>query len=115
MAILLVKAQDNNVPDSPGKWRMGDVVTVVDDDHVFGGMELESAGKFRHISLPGPKEDYQYLVGQQQETAAQATSPALRRIPKLANRVLQQTERKAVSRSRYHVAVDQTITDKRRL
>ena len=28
MAILLIKRQDNNVPDTPGKWRAGEIVTV---------------------------------------------------------------------------------------
>lgn len=35
MAILLVKVNDNNVPDSPGKWRAKEVVAVFESDHVF--------------------------------------------------------------------------------
>ena len=49
MAILLVKVQDNAVPDTPGKWRAGEIVAAFPDTHVFGGAELPEAGKFYHI------------------------------------------------------------------
>lgn len=51
MPIILVKTADNPVPDSPGKWRAGEVVTVVPDNHQFGSQEVPSAGKFYHIKV----------------------------------------------------------------
>jgi hypothetical protein len=44
MAILLVKQNDNPVPESPGKWRQGEIVGVFADDHVFGGAEVPGGG-----------------------------------------------------------------------
>jgi len=51
MAILLVKQNDNAVPDSPGKWRQGEIVGAFPDDHVFGGAEVPAAGNFYHVTV----------------------------------------------------------------
>ena len=51
MPILVCKVADNNVPESPGKWRAGEVVTAVPDDHVFSAAELPSGGNFYHITV----------------------------------------------------------------
>lgn len=51
MAILLSKTADNNVPESPGKWRAGEIVAAFADDHVFGAKELPEAGHFHHITV----------------------------------------------------------------
>lgn len=51
MPILLSKTADNPVPDSPGKWRAGEVVAAVADDHVFGAQEVPEAGHFHHITI----------------------------------------------------------------
>ena len=51
MAILLVKVADNNVPDAPGKWRAGQIVAAVEDDHVFGTAEEIAAGNFYHVKV----------------------------------------------------------------
>jgi hypothetical protein len=39
-SILVLRAADNPVPDSPGKWLAGEVVTNVADDHTFGFKEM---------------------------------------------------------------------------
>ena len=51
MAILLIKRADNPVPESPGKWRAGEVVAVVESDHVFGAKETVQAGHFLHLEV----------------------------------------------------------------
>ena len=51
MAIILAKTADNPVPESPGKWRAGEVVTITEDAHLFGSQELASAGKFLHLQV----------------------------------------------------------------
>jgi len=51
MPILLAKVSTNNVPDSPGKWRVGEIVTAVEDGHIFGTQEVPSAGNFYHITI----------------------------------------------------------------
>ena len=51
MPILLVKVNTSNVPDSPARWRAGEVVAAVADDHEFGNAELPTAGNFYHISI----------------------------------------------------------------
>ena len=40
MAILICKAADAPVADSPSKWRVGEVVSVVDNDFSFGWYEM---------------------------------------------------------------------------
>ena len=51
MAILLVKIDTNNVPDSPSRWKAGEVVTAVEDGHTFGTAEVPAAGNFYHITV----------------------------------------------------------------
>ena len=51
MPILLCKTADNPVPESPGKWRAGEVVAAVADDHQFAAQEVPEAGKFYHITV----------------------------------------------------------------
>ena len=51
MPILLAKVNTNNVPDSPGRWRAGEVVAAFDDNHEFGTDEVPEAGNFYHIAV----------------------------------------------------------------
>lgn len=51
MPILLVKVNTNNVQDTPARWRAGEVVTAVADDHEFGNAEVPAAGNFYHVSI----------------------------------------------------------------
>ena len=51
MAILIVKVADNNVPESPGKWLRGEIVTAVVDSHVFSPAELPAGGGYYHITI----------------------------------------------------------------
>lgn len=50
-AILLIKRNENAVPDSPSKWRAGQVIQAFDADHVFGTQEQVAAGHFYHITI----------------------------------------------------------------
>ena len=65
MPILLCKTADNNVPDSPGKWRVGEVVVAVSDDHTFGSQETPEAGNFYHVTVTDKTlaEVQEYLQG----------------------------------------------------
>ena len=51
MAILLAKVNTNAVPDSPGRWKAGEVVSAFDDGHEFGTKEVPEAGNFYHITI----------------------------------------------------------------
>jgi hypothetical protein len=51
MPILMSKTYTNNVPDSPGRWLIGEIVAIVADDYVFGGKETPAAGNFHHITI----------------------------------------------------------------
>jgi hypothetical protein len=51
VAILLVKVADAPVPDSPNKWRAGEIVAAFEDGHVFGNKEIPSAGNFYHVTV----------------------------------------------------------------
>ena len=50
-ATILSKTADNPVPESPGKWRAGEVVAAVEVGHLFSVNEVPSAGKFHHITV----------------------------------------------------------------
>jgi len=65
MAILLAKTADNPVPDSPGKWRVGEIVAAVEDDHTFGSQETPEAGHFYHVTVTDKtlEEVQDYLQG----------------------------------------------------
>ena len=39
-AVMLVKANDNPVSDSPGKWLAGEIVAVTEQDHIYGWLEF---------------------------------------------------------------------------
>ncbi len=51
MPILLVKVNTNNVPDSPGRWKAGEVVIAFADNHDFGLAEVPAAGNFYHVAI----------------------------------------------------------------
>ena len=65
--LLLVKANDSPVPDSPGKWLDMQTVAVVDVDHVLGSGEAtpQNGGGFYHVTvsdrLKGDADIQQYL------------------------------------------------------
>lgn len=52
MAELLVKNTDAPVPDSPFRWKVGDVVVVMPDGHRWG-REERNLTKFRIVKRPG--------------------------------------------------------------
>ena len=39
-AVMLVKANDSPVPDSPGKWLAGEIVAITEQDHIYGWLEF---------------------------------------------------------------------------
>ena len=51
MAVLLVKAENNNSKKGAAQWVAGDIVRVYADDHEFGMSELPVAGKFYHVHI----------------------------------------------------------------
>jgi hypothetical protein len=48
-ALLVVKRNTSNVPQSPSKWWAGEIVAVVDEEYIFGADEQISAGNFFQI------------------------------------------------------------------
>ena len=65
MPILLVKVNTNNVPESPGRWKAGQVVAAVDDGHTFGTAEVPAAGNFFHVTITDKtlEQVQEYLQG----------------------------------------------------
>ena len=66
MARLCVRVKNNDHPTDPTltplRTNEGDVVCLVDDDHVFSFAELNN-GQYRIIDIPGvPQEDLLHLV-----------------------------------------------------
>jgi hypothetical protein len=47
-AKLLIKANDNNVPQSPGRWLRGETVAVVEETATLGSGELNIASFYRY-------------------------------------------------------------------
>jgi hypothetical protein len=39
-AVMVVKAQTNNVPDAPGRWQRGEVVVTGEQDQQWGFQEM---------------------------------------------------------------------------
>lgn len=64
MAQLLVFQRDNTHPDPitdrKGCYKIGDVVVVVEDSHVFGAAEIQHP--FAVVSVPGPANNWRHLV-----------------------------------------------------
>jgi len=61
MAQLLVFQRDNyNVNDDSVSYKIGDVVMVAEDSHVFGSAELQYP--FAVVQVAGSKADYDYLT-----------------------------------------------------
>ena len=50
-ALMLVKAADSPVPDSPGKWLAGEVVVIVEVGATLGSGEEVAGGSFFHITI----------------------------------------------------------------
>lgn len=117
MARLLIKAVDYTHPD-PDKdrraaYKRGDVVVVMPDGHVWGG--AEGPPKFVQMDVPGPAEDYTYLLTAPVDTPADMTSKAALRVPKIA-RLLKHVKTPAMRlRRRYSFDIDtQHVADKLR-
>ena len=53
MAILLARAKDPYKDDDgdPGLWRKGEIVGVVENNHVFGAKETPESGNYYHIKV----------------------------------------------------------------
>lgn len=70
MAQLLVFQRDNTHPDPVtdrrGCYKTGDVVVVMEDDHVFGAAETQHP--FAVVSVPGPASQWRYLTEGEPET-----------------------------------------------
>jgi hypothetical protein len=110
MARLLIKAVDSvhadPLTDKQGCYKRGDVVSVQEDSHNWGGKE--GLPTFLQLNIAGiPKASLDYLVSSDNETSVDLTTPALRRIKKLAAKVIKQAERKTKIRRRFQLDLSQ--------
>jgi len=46
-AMLMIKVNTNSVPDAPGRWERGEIVTVLEDTHILGSGESNTNNFFR--------------------------------------------------------------------
>ncbi len=46
-AMLMIKVNTNSVPDAPGRWLRGEIVTVLEDTHILGSGESNTNNFFR--------------------------------------------------------------------
>lgn len=103
MARLLVKARDytHSDPDVDKMvYKVGDIVNVQPDGHVWGGME--GLPDFYQIDIPSiTPEQIQYLSSTEQELPQDTASVALKKIRRLFMKVAKLGDRKDVRRRRY--------------
>src|SRR3990172_5332160 len=93
MARLCVRILPNDHPTDPAltplRTRLGDVVCIVDDDHVFSHAEL-NCGHYRIIDVPGvPQEDLIHLCASVEDAEGKITA---RRAVKLDDAVLKSAQ-----------------------
>lgn len=100
MAKLLIRAVDNTVADPVedrrSSYKAGDIVMVVDDDHVFGMAELSN--RFRIESVPGQAAAWQYLMAADNRLAL---PKSLLKMPRLRHTAMRQAEVLPMRRRRY--------------
>ena len=109
MPILVCKIADNNVPDSPGKWRAGEVVTAVADDHVFSAAELPSGGNFYHITVTDKtlEQVQNYLQGWQHEpTIQQISANGNNRLVEITSTMVSATGKNAFTQAGVQALID---------
>jgi hypothetical protein len=61
-AKLLIKANDNNVPQSPGRWLRGETVAVVDENATLGSGELNTNSFYRYTVTDASVLDMQLYL-----------------------------------------------------
>lgn len=110
MPTLLVKVNTNNVPDSPAKWKAGEVVAVVADDHEFGSAEIPSAGNFYHITITDKTlEEVQAYIAHwgHNPTVRQVQNQGNRRLIEVTSDMVSATGKNAFTRE----GVEQLLED----
>lgn len=102
MPILLVKVSTNNVPDTPGRWRAGEVVAAVSDGHEFGTAEVPSAGNFYHVAVTDKtlEEVQEYLQGwNHNPTTIQVSASGNRRLLQVTSSMASATGKNAFTQA----------------
>lgn len=98
MPILLVKVSTNNVPETPGRWRAGEVVAAVSDGHEFGTAEVPSSGNFYHVAVTDKtlEEVQEYLqVWNHNPTTTQVSASGNRRLLQVTSSMVSATGKNA--------------------
>ena len=117
MARLLVMAVDKTHPDpeldKSGCFKLGDIVTVQADDHVWGS--AEGLPNFIQVDIADVSvAEMEHLANYDLETSVELMSIAVRKSPRLKRLVTRNKDRKPVRQRRYSIDVNtQQITDKR--
>jgi len=102
MPILLVKVNTNNVPDSPGRWKAGEVVAAVPDNHEFGLAEVPAAGNFYHVAVTDKtmEEVTEYLRGwDHNPTTTQVSAAGNRRLLQVTSNMVSATGKNAFTQA----------------
>ena len=102
MPILLVKVNTNNVPDSPGRWKAGEVVAAVPDNHEFGLAEVPAAGNFYHVAVTDKtmEEVTEYLQGWgHNPTTTQVSNQGNRRLIQVTSDMVSATGKNAFTQA----------------
>jgi len=105
MARLLIKAVDATSPDpakdKAGCYKLGDIVVIRDDSHEWSPSEGLPA--FLQLDIVGDPEQVQFLEATENEQGADLTTPAIRKILGLSNKIIRINERKTLRRRQYQV------------
>jgi len=114
MPTLLIKVNTNNVPDSPGRWKAGEVVAAVEDGHVFGGAEVPEAGNFYHITITNKTlaELQEYLQSwSHSPTTTQVSAVGNRRLIQVVSDMVSATGKNAFTQVGVQALLDGINTD----
>jgi len=109
MPILLIKVSTSDVPDSPGRWRAGEVVGVFDDSHEFGAKEVPSAGKFYHVAVTDKTlaQVEEYLTEWRHEpVTTQISTVGNRRLLQVASSMVSATGKNAFTQAGVQALLD---------
>ena len=109
MPIMLAKVNTNNVPDSAGRWRAGEIVQAFTDDHEFGNAEVPEAGNFYHVGVTDMtlEEVQTYLQGwNHNPTTTQVSNQGNNRLLEVTSDMVSATGKNAFTQA----GVDSLIT-----
>ena len=102
MAKLLLKATNSDHPDIAAAYKRGDVVVVMDDDHVWGGME--GLPDFIQIDIPGVAvAELDHLQRPQAQQPADMMAPSTRAIYRMFHQINRDKFRDVQVRRQYQI------------